>query len=146
MLFRSANRGIVLITPKLDIPEGGYKAIENLPKDAKLETFQNDAKKLVTNPDLNQLTFLNLVRQYDVDDTETIDSMLKIVKARNAGEAGERVAMIVSKCSDFNKHMPKPNQRFVEHFKAGKATIHEILDNVKWLAKQIGRASCRERV
>lgn len=133
----ASSRGITLIAPKLDIPEGGYKAIEHLPKDVKVDTVRSDAKKLIDSPELNQLSFLNLVRQFDVDDTATIDSMLQIVKARNAGEAGQRVVMIVTKCSDFNKHMPKPNQRFVDRFKAGKAAINEILDNVKWLAKQL---------
>lgn len=135
----ASSRGIVLITPKLDIPDGGYKAIEHLPKDVKAETVRSDAKKLIASPDLNQMSFLNLVRQFDVDDTATIDSMLQVVKARNAGEAGERVAMIVTKCSDFNKRMPKANPRFVERFKAGKAAINEILDNVKWLAKQLDK-------
>ena len=133
----ASARGVALIVPKIDIPEGGYKALEHLPKDVKLETVRNDAKKLVASPELNQLSFLNLVRQFDIDDTATIDSMLQVVKARNAGEAGERVAMIVTKCSDFNKKMPKPNSRFVERFKAGKAAVSEILENVKWLAKQL---------
>ena len=42
----ASSRGITLIAPKLDIPEGGYKAIEHLPKDVKVDTVRSDAKKL----------------------------------------------------------------------------------------------------
>lgn len=140
----AAAAGIPPIQLKRDLSGvEAYQALKHLPKGTTEASVRSDAKALAENPDLNQLSFLELIRQYDVQTTPGLDEMLDSVRARKAGEAGERVVMIVSKCGDFNRRMPKPNPKFVEKFKKGVVTAREILDNVKWLGGEIEKARLR---
>lgn len=133
----AAKAGIPQITVKHDLPAGGWVAFDHLPEGVSKEQVLADAEALAMNPDLNQLSFLEYVKGYEIDATPTIDGMLASVKARNAGEAGKRVVMITSRCRDLGKKVPQPNPKFVAKFRAGQATASDILWTVKWLGKEI---------
>ncbi len=131
--------GVMPIKPALDLPEVAYVAFEKLPA-GKKPVVKKNAHALAFNPDLNQLSFVNLVTQYDgLDRTEGLNKVLDSVEARNAGEAGERVLMIVTKSDKFSQNMPKFDPKLIAKFNQGKATAGEILSALKWFGWKIER-------
>lgn len=133
--------GVPLVEFKRDLTGvQAYQALQHLPEGVTEAQVRADAKALASNADLNQLSFLEFVKQYEVSATPGADAMLDSVKARKAGAAGKRVVMIVTKCGDFNNRMPKPNHKFVERFNRGAAKAREILSNVLWLSREIEKA------
>ncbi len=133
--------GLTLVQPARDLTTApsGWRALDHLPEDTDEAKVRADAKALAANKDLNQLSFVNFLEGYDVDATPAVDEMLASVKARNAGEAGQRVVMITTRCRKFGRSIPKPNAKFMAKWQAGKAKAGEVLDMAKWLTKQLQR-------
>lgn len=133
----ATKAGVPPITVKLNLPIDGWRAFDHLPDGYSKSDVTADAQSLADNADLNNLSFLQWVKQQGADETGTIDNMLESVRARNAGEAGKHVLDIVTRCRDLGKQVPHPSPKFVAKFNQGLATAAEVLDNVKWLSKQL---------
>lgn len=132
------SAGIAPVKLALDLPEVNYVAFDKVPE--KLQpVVRRDAKTLAMSPNLDQLTFINLVTddQYSANLTEGINAVLANVKARDAGEAGKRVVMITNRCDRFAKQMPKFDPRLIAKLEQGKATASEILSALKWFGWQM---------
>lgn len=137
----AADRGVVLVpAPARDLSGvEAYMALDHLPKGVRRESVEADAQKLANHPDLTQVSFLEVMRQYGGDQTPAIDEMLDSVKARSAGDAGKRVVDFVNRADRTTKSLPKPSPKFLEKFHQGLATAREILDVARWLSAQIKR-------
>lgn len=133
--------GVQLVPqPARDLTDAkAWKAIDHLPEGTTVDSIRRDAKKLADNADLNTLSFLNLIKKYDVSATPAVDDMLSEIKARNAGEAGKRVVMITTRTSEFGGQAPKIDPHFVEKYKAGLAKGKDVIHMIEWISERLQR-------
>ncbi len=133
--------GVPQIEIPATIPEGdGYRAVDHLPASVTLDEVQEVARTLATNPDLDQIAFVRMVEDYQVDVTPSIDDMLENQKARNAGEAGQRVIKFTERARGFSKALPQLNAKFLARLQAGQATGREIVNNLRYITKALANA------
>lgn len=118
----------------------GWRALEHLPEGKDETSIRADAVALAISPDLNQVSFVQFTKEYEVDATPAVDNMLANVKARDAGEAGKRVVMITTRARKFGNGLPKPSEKFMEKYRNGAAKVGEALNVAKWLAQELKKA------
>lgn len=130
------------IVASVNLPDPGkpYRAQDHLPKGTAAAELVQYATDLAANTDLNNVTFMALVKDFgDLSTTPGLDAMLKAARGNKSGQAGVMVVDTVQKMRHFGQTAPRLKDDFKARLREGKAKVSEVLDQLNWLGRQIER-------
>lgn len=139
----SSNLPVIAeVKPALELTGPKFVARDHLTEVQRKEV-EAYARNLLASKDLSVTFFVKMIEDFGLADVPSMDAILDNIRNIDSGEVGERLLSSTDTIRHLNKKLPKFNPRFVEKFNQGLAKAEEIVDTVKWVAREIEKALSR---
>lgn len=91
----------------------------------------------VRRPDFDLDDLELLIASFDVDETSGIDELLDNIKLRASGDLGRALRRVTNQMTSVNEEVPQLDQRWIRKVEQGRASVDELIDKARWIARAI---------
>jgi hypothetical protein len=102
-----------------------------------VEKLRDYARQQVRRPDFDLDDLELLIQSFNVGETPGIDELLDNIQLRASGDLGRALRQVTNRMTRVNEEVPQLDQRWIKKIEEGRASVDELIDKARWIARAI---------